>query len=176
MQTTKNDGLKNIVKIRPSWDEYFLGMLPAVSARASCDRGRSSAILVRNNRILSTGFVGAPTGLPDCYEAGHLLINRLDTNIDGTIISDSIHCTRTFHAEMNAILSCAKEGVSTIGATMFCTMVPCITCGMAIIQASIIRVVALNRYQKDQTTRDMFLKTGIELVVISENELEYAYK
>ena len=171
MQTTKNDGSKNIVKSRPSWDEYFLGMLPAVSARASCDRGRSSAILVRNNRILSTGFVGAPTGLPDCYEAGHLLINRLDTNIDGTIISDSIHCTRTFHAEMNAILSCAKEGVSTIGATMFCTMVPCITCGMAIIQAGIIRVVAKHPYQKGEESIEMFKTVGIELEVLSTKEL-----
>ena len=166
--------------IKPSWDEYFLGMLEAIGRRASCDRGRSAAVLVKNNRIISTGYVGAPTGLPSCDEVGHLIERRSlligsDLHKTGEPYSDRIeiseHCVRTFHAEMNAILSCAKEGVSTVGATMYCTMVPCRNCAMAIIQAGIIRVVAMNAYHKGQDAFDMFKQTNIDIKVINQSYL-----
>lgn len=147
--------------IRPTWDQYFLDMLSSVRARASCDRGRSAAILTKRNRIISTGYVGSPAGLPSCDEIGHDLI---EVN-DGNMVSQ--HCVRTFHAEMNAILGCAREGVSTDGSTLYCHMVPCRNCGMAVIQAGIVRVVALNPYQKDHETRKMFDIAGIELVVVN---------
>lgn len=156
--------------IKPSWDEYFLGMLEAIGRRASCDRGRSAAVLVKNNRIISTGYVGAPTGLPSCDEIGHL-IERRSLLIGPDRIEISEHCVRTFHAEMNAILSCAKEGVSTVGATMYCTMVPCRNCAMAIIQAGIVRVVAMNAYHKGQDAFDMFKQTNITIKVINLNYL-----
>ena len=175
MQTTKNDGLKNIVKSKPSWDEYFLNMLNVVSTRATCDRGKSSAILVRNNRIISTGYVGAPIGLPSCDEVGHQLVKITATEIlSDTVLgesSQSIHCIRTLHAEHNAILNCAKEGVSTIGSTVYCTMVPCRNCAMAIIQAGIIRVVAKHPYHKGDESIAMFETVGIELEVLSTKEL-----
>ena len=181
MQTTKNDGLKNIVKSRPSWDEYFLNMLNAVSTRATCDRGKSSAILVRNNRIISTGYVGAPIGLPSCDEVGHqmrrIVVMEIPSYTDiGTEVCEagyetSEHCIRTLHAEHNAILNCAKEGVSTIGSTVYCTMVPCRNCAMAIIQAGIIRVVAKHPYQKGEESIEMFKTVGIELEVLSTKEL-----
>ena len=151
--------------MRPSWDQYFLGMLDSVSARASCNRGKSGAILVRHHRIIGTGYVGAPIGLPSCDEVGHQMITVFENG------ERSDHCVRTFHAELNAILSCAKEGISTVNATMYCTMVPCRMCAMAIIQAGIICVVAKNRYQKDGETRDLFKKTGVRLIVLSENVL-----
>jgi len=151
---------------KPGWDEYFIGMLDAVAARASCDRGRSSAILVKNNRIISTGYVGAPKGLPTCDEVGHDFEERIH---DG----HSTHCVRTFHAEMNAILGCAKEGVSTVGATMYCSMVPCRNCGMAVVQAGIVRVVARMEYQRGELTKRMFETTGIELMILSKNAPHY---
>jgi dCMP deaminase len=177
-----------VMSIKPDWDEYFIGMLEAVSARASCNRGRSAAILTRNNRIISTGYVGSPVGLPSCDEVGHLIELRVmendvipflsceEPNVCLSINYDKMskHCVRTFHAEMNAILSCAKEGVSTLDATMYCTMVPCRNCAMAIIQAGIIRVVAAHPYQKSAETFEMFdmVKPPIELKVLSK---EYLY-
>lgn len=156
--------------MKPTWDEYFINMLSAVGARASCDRGRSAAILTRNNRILSTGYVGAPTGLPTCDDEGHILEARCPINTEHIVVGElSRHCIRTFHAEMNAILGCAREGVSTIEATLYCDMVPCRNCGMAVIQAGIIRVVAKNRYQRDEDTRKMFELSHIELVVLDES-------
>jgi dCMP deaminase len=120
--------------------------------------------LTRNNRIISTGYVGAPKGLPTCDEDGHIIETTIHP--DG---SSSAHCVRTFHAELNAILGCAREGVSTIGSTLYCSMTPCRNCGMAIIQAGIIRVVAKNRYQADGLTRQMFELCHIELVVLRED-------
>jgi dCMP deaminase len=154
------------MSIKPTWDEYFVNMLDAVATRASCDRGRSAAILTRNNRILSTGYVGAPTGLPTCDDEGHIIERRILVYGSNHI---SEHCIRTFHAEMNAILGCAREGVSTINSTLYCNMVPCRNCGMAVIQAGITRVVAKNKYQKDEETRKMFELSHIELVVLDEN-------
>ena len=147
--------------VKSTWDQYFVDMLEAVGKRASCDRGRSAAIITKNNRIISTGYVGSPIGLPSCDEAGHIMEYQ----------GNSEHCVRTFHAELNAILGCAREGVSTIGSTLYCTMVPCRVCGMACIQAGIVRVVAKNCYHKDFDTREMFQKIGIELVVLYQEEL-----
>lgn len=156
------------MRLKPTWDQYFINMLDAVATRASCDRGRSAAILTRNNRILSTGYVGSPTGLPTCDEEGHILEHRFLTCAPFPE-AVSTHCIRTFHAEMNAILGCAREGVKTISSTLYCSMVPCRNCGMAVIQAGIIRVVAKNRYQRDEETRKMFILSHIELVVLDEN-------
>lgn len=168
------------MSVKPDWDEYFLGMLKAVSQRASCDRGRSAAVLVKNNRIISTGYVGAPAGLPSCDEIGHLMevryrgvrLHEVMFNPESHV-EVSEHCIRTFHAEMNAILSCAKEGVSTLGATMYCTMVPCRNCAMAIIQSGIVRVVAAHQYQSSRETCEMFgaVNPIIELKVINEDYL-----
>lgn len=172
--------------MKPTWDEYYIKMLETVSLRASCDRGKSSAIIVRDNRILATGYVGSPSGLPSCDEVGHELVRRTEIHEDLTpkstkncpdmslpeiTLIPSTHCIRTIHAEQNAILNCARNGVSTLESTLYCTMTPCRNCAMAIIQAGIIRVVAWNPYQKDSDTKDMFSKVGIELKVINQELL-----
>src|SRR5437762_13097291 len=91
---------------RPSWDEYFIGMANYVGTRATCDRGRSGAVIARDKRVISTGYVGSPPGLPHCDDAGHDL--HIVTNDDG---STSEHCIRTKHAEENAIAHAARYGV-----------------------------------------------------------------
>ncbi|HWS49060.1 MAG TPA: hypothetical protein VN174_03360, partial [Candidatus Methanoperedens sp.] len=95
--------LKEVKYVRPSWDEYFLELADAVSKRATCDRGRSGCVIVRDKRILVTGYVGSPAGLPHCDEVGHLM--KTMVNEDG---SKSDHCVRTVHAEQNAICQAAK--------------------------------------------------------------------
>lgn len=172
--------------MRISWDDYFIACLDAAALRASCDRGKSGAIIVKDNRILATGYVGAPSGIPSCDEVGHELVKRCEMPIlefeklDYGEINDrlpidassfSTHCIRTVHAEQNAIINCARNGVSTLGATIYCTMTPCTTCAMSIIQAGILNVVAKNRYQKDQYLKELFNAAGINLTILNEKEL-----
>ena len=165
-------------KMRISWDEYFIACLDAAALRASCDRGKSGAILVKDNRILATGYVGAPSGLPSCDEVGHELVKRCEmseldfTKIGWNAKSFSTHCIRTVHAEQNAIINCARNGVSTLGAILYCTMTPCLTCAMTIIQAGIVKVITKNPYQKDSQTKNIFKQANIELIVLN-NDLLY---
>ena len=98
---------------RPDWDEYFLKQLKTLASRATCDRGYSSAIIARGNRILTTGYVGAPAGLAHCDDVGHLLIKIIDEKG-----KESQHCVRTSHAEENAILQAANFGPPINGATL----------------------------------------------------------
>ncbi len=108
---------------RPSWDEYFIGMANYVGLRATCNRGRSGCVIVRDRRVISTGYVGSPPGLPHCDEVGHDM--HLVINEDGT---KSKHCIRTIHAEQNAVMQAARFGVALEGATMYCKMVLCHVC------------------------------------------------
>jgi dCMP deaminase len=163
---------------RISWQEYFIEVLNAAALRASCDRGKSGAVLIRDNRLLSMGYVGAPAGIPSCDEVGHELITRYEEldNLHKNRLplqekDFSHHCVRTMHSEANAIINCARNGISTVGATMYCTMTPCVNCAMMIIQAGIIKVIAKNRYQKDQKTKDLFKQAKIELIVLDNNLL-----
>ncbi|MDH5783661.1 MAG: deaminase, partial [Candidatus Bathyarchaeota archaeon] len=96
---------------RPSWDRYFLDLCEAVSKRATCDRGRSGCVIVKDKRILTTGYVGSPAGLPHCDETGHDMRKVFD---DAGNVTQ--HCVRTLHAEQNAIIQAAKFGVSIDGA------------------------------------------------------------
>ena len=91
---------------RPSWDEYFLGLMDEVGARATCDRGRSGCIIVRDKQIVCTGYVGSPPGFPHCDEVGHLMKEVVEE--DGT---SRMHCVRTIHAEQNAICQAARYGI-----------------------------------------------------------------
>jgi dCMP deaminase len=148
---------------RPSWDDYFLELSDTVAKRATCDRGRSGCVIVRNNRILATGYVGSPPGLPHCDDVGHLMKKVIDD--DGQVRS---HCMRTIHAEQNALCQAARHGIPLEGATLYCKMEPCRVCAMMIISVGIIRVVARRRYHAAQETRDMFEAAGIQLVVAED--------
>jgi dCMP deaminase len=153
---------------RPSWDEYFMNIAKMVGTRGTCDRGRNGAVLVKNKRILTTGYVGSPRGLPHCDEVGHLMHDVI--NPDGKI---SKHCIRTAHAEQNAIVQAALHGVSTDGATLYVKFEPCFTCAKMIINAGIRRVVCEKMYHAGELTRKFFKDAGVELVVLSDEVEEY---
>jgi dCMP deaminase len=161
----ENNGLK---KTRPNWDRYFLDMCEAVAARATCDRGKCGAVIVKDKRIMTTGYVGAPAGLPHCDEAGHDLRKMINEN--GEITQ---HCVRTLHAEQNAILQAARFGIPLEGATLYCKMTPCRTCAMMIINAGIKRVVCEKRYHADKDTIEMFRQAGIELTIVNDEFVKY---
>ncbi|MDH7487858.1 MAG: cytidine/deoxycytidylate deaminase family protein [Anaerolineae bacterium] len=133
---------------RPSWDEYFMGIAFEVAKRSTCDRARVGAIIVRDKRILTTGYNGAPRGLPHCDEVGHLIV-------DG-------HCVRTLHAEQNAIIQAALHGVSTDGGTIYVTHQPCLNCAKMIINAGIRRVVYAGAYP-DENSQAFMAQAGVAL-------------
>jgi len=153
---------------RPSWDEYFLGLMHEVGRRATCDRGRSGCVVVQDRRIVATGYVGSPPGLPHCDEEGHLMRRVVDE--DG---ATRLHCVRTIHAEQNAICQAARHGISLEGATLYCRMEPCRACAMMIISVGIRRVVCERRYHAGEETRELFRAAGVELEVRSDEVEDY---
>ena len=156
--------------VRPNWDEYFLGLIEPIGRRATCDRGRSGAIIVsQGNTILATGYVGAPPGQPHCDEVGHMMRTVIDEQGN-----KSQHCVRTLHAEENAILQCAKDGIKIEGATIYCKMVPCYNCAMRIVRVGIKRVVAQKRYHADELSMELFKNAGVEVVIIDNSIEEYS--
>ena len=120
-----------------------------VAQRSTCDRAHVGAVLVRDRRILTTGYNGAPAGLPHCDEVGHLML-------DG-------HCVRTLHAEQNAIIQAALHGIGTQGATAYVTHQPCLTCSKMLINAGVQRVVYAGNYP-DENSRLFLAVAGVELV------------
>ncbi len=155
--------------VRPTWDEYFLGLLELIGKRATCDRGRSGSVIVSpNNTILSTGYVGSPPGQPHCDDVGHLM--KTITHEDGR---QSQHCMRTLHAEENAILQAAKDGIKMDGATIYCKMMVCYNCAMRIVRVGIKRVVAKKRYHADGASMELFKNAGVEVVIIDNSVQEY---
>ncbi len=153
---------------RPSWDEYFMDLCHSVALRATCNRGRSGCVIVKDKQILVTGYVGSPSHLPHCDEVGHLF--RKTLHEDGSV---STHCVRTVHAEQNAICQAARRGVALEGSTLYCTMTPCRTCAMLIINCGIKKVVADYKYHAGAESEEMFEKAGVELQYIHNEVLQY---
>lgn len=153
---------------RPSWDKYFMDLAVAAAKRATCDRGRSGCVIVKNRQILVTGYVGSPKGLPHCDEVGHLIkkVFHEDNKI-------SQHCVRTVHAEQNAICQAAKLGIALEGSTLYCRMTPCRTCAMLIINCGIERVVCEKKYHVGSESEEMFKDAGIQLNYFSEEIEKY---
>ncbi len=153
---------------RPSWDEYFLEIAKLVGSRGTCDRGRNGAVIVKNKRILTTGYVGAPIGMSHCDEVGHLMSDVV--NPDGSI---SKHCVRTLHAEQNAIIQAALHGISTEGSTLYVKFEPCFICCKMIINAGIKRVVCQKKYHAAELTRKFFKEAGVEIVYVEDKVENY---
>lgn len=135
-------------KKRPKWDEYFLKVAMLVSERATCPRMHVGCVLVRDKRILATGYNGSIAGQPHCDDVGCQIVDN--------------HCVRTIHAEMNAIIQCAIHGVSTSGATAYITNMPCTNCAKALIGAGIKEIVIFSDYH-DTLAEDFFEKAGVPI-------------
>ena len=143
-------------KKRPDWDEYFLDIADLVSRRASCLRRSVGAVLVKERRILATGYNGAPTGLRHCLELGCL---REQCNVPS---GERHELCRGLHAEQNAIIQAALHGVSVKGATIYCTNHPCVICAKMIINAGAAKVIFREGYS-DNLSEDMLQEAGIKV-------------
>jgi dCMP deaminase len=141
---------------RPSWDEYFMNIARAVASRSTCSRRSVGAIVVKDKRILATGYNGAPAGLRHCDHAG------------GADMRDG-HCARSTHAEQNAIVQAAKYGTPIDGATVYCTDQPCLTCAKLLVNAGVHRVVFEGEYP-DELAVEIFDEARIELSQYSQAE------
>lgn len=160
---------KDEVHKRPSWDEYFIQLTEMVGSRGTCDRGRAGSIITKNKRILSTGYVGAPVGLPSCDDIGHEI--HTVTQKDGTV---SKHCIRTSHAEQNAINNAARIGIAVEGGTLYCKMVPCYKCAQSIINAGIVKVVALKDYHGGTRSKEILKEAKVKFELLSTDMETYS--
>lgn len=143
-------------RVRPSWDDYFMDMLEIVKTRSTCIRRQVGALIVKNNRVLATGYNGAPSGITHCNKDNCL---RLNQNIKS---GERHELCRGTHAEQNAIISAATSGTSIEGATIYITCSPCILCSKMLINARIERIVYSGDYP-DQFSLELLKEAGIKL-------------
>jgi dCMP deaminase len=143
----------------------------AVALRATCDRGKSGAIIVKNGRIIAAGYVGSPAGTPHCDEEGHEMETRYDKIVEKMV--ESRHCIRTVHAEMNAILQAARYGPPIEGADIHCTLFPCYACAKAIANVGIRKVFAFHDYQRSERSKALFTSVGILWLIEDPKVLGY---
>lgn len=141
---------------RPSWDDYFMSILDTVKERSTCIRRKVGAIIVKDKRIIATGYNGAPSGLKHCYEIGCL---REKLNIPS---GQNHELCRGIHAEQNAIIQAAMYGVSINESTIYVTHNPCVQCAKMIINAGIKRVVFCGEYP-DKLSKELLEEAGIKL-------------
>ncbi len=156
--------MKGIEQVeRKSWDEYFLDIARLVSERSTCLRRHVGAVLVRDKRILCTGYNGAPAGMRHCLELGCL---REKLSIPA---GERIEICRGIHAEQNALVQAAAFGVSVSGATLYCTHEPCITCAKMLVNARVNSFVVRERYP-DQFGRELLKEAGVEVRLVEAIE------
>lgn len=139
--------------MRKSWEEYFMDLAKNVATRGTCDRAYVGCVLVNNdNRIVSTGYNGSVAGNPHCDEIGHTMRDN--------------HCIATIHAEMNALLYCAKEGISVKGCTCYVTHFPCLNCTKALIQSGISAIYYNEGYRIDDYALELLKRNNISYTQI----------
>lgn len=145
---------------RPSWDNYFLAIAQQVKTRSTCLRRQTGAVLVRDKRILTTGYNGAPRGLQHCLEIGCLRESK------GVASGERHELCRGLHAEQNAILQASIYGVSVDKAVLYTTHFPCTLCAKMLINAGIVKIFYLEEYP-DELSLSLFKEAGTSLEKLS---------
>jgi len=134
---------------RVDWHTYFMNIAREAATRSTCDRKHVGAVIVRDRTILSTGYNGSIRGMPHCDDAGHMM--------------DNGHCVGTIHAEANAIIQAARNGVNINGAELYTTASPCWNC-FKLIANSGIRRIYYGEFYRDERSLQVAAQAGIELV------------
>ena len=140
---------------RISWEEYFMNIAKQVASRSTCDRKHVGAVIARDKTILSTGYNGSIRGMPHCDEVGHLMEND--------------HCVATIHAEANAVLQAAKNGVMINNSEIYITASPCWTCFKMLANAGI-KKIYYGEFYRDERIFDVAKKLEIELTHIKVDQ------
>ena len=140
---------------RATWEEYFMNIAKQVASRSTCDRKHVGAVIVKDKMILSPGYNGSIRGMPHCDEVGHMMENE--------------HCVATIHAESNAVLQAAKNGVMIDKAEVYITASPCWPCFKMLANAGI-KKIYYGEFYRDERIFDIAKKIGIELVHIKVDQ------
>lgn len=139
---------------RPSWDEYFMAIADQVAGRATCMRRSIGAVLVKDKRILATGYNGVPSGLAHCEDVGCIRETR------GIPSGTQHELCRGIHAEQNAVIQAARHGIPIDGATVYCTHQPCVLCAKILINAGVVDIVYRESYP-DALSEELLAEAGI---------------
>ncbi|MBP5313324.1 MAG: cytidine/deoxycytidylate deaminase family protein [Eggerthellaceae bacterium] len=148
-------------KQRPTWDEYFMAMAHHAASRTTCLRRAVGAVIVKDHRVLATGYNGVPTGIAHCSEVG-CLREQL-----GVPSGKNHELCRGLHAEQNAIIQAARYGVDISGGCIYITTQPCVVCAKMLINAGITEIVYQNPYD-DELSMSMLREAGIKVRVFCE--------
>jgi dCMP deaminase len=167
MSTPARKDLMTIEKDRPSWDTYFMDITTLVAKRTTCLRRAVGAIVVKDKRILSTGYNGAPSHIRHCQEVGCL---REQLKVPS---GQRHELCRGIHAEQNAIIQAAFYGVSIKGATLYCTTQPCSICAKMIINAGIRKIYYQSGYADPMAT-EMLAEAGVDVIHLNPCDQETA--
>lgn len=142
---------------RINWEQYFMAQAEISSLRATCERLKVGAVIVKENRIIASGYNGSVSDSSHCIDDGCKLVNN--------------HCVRTVHAEANAILQCAKFGVPTKNTTLYVTHFPCLICTKQIIQAGIKMIYFKEDYRNDEIAMELLTEANIKTVKVKQDYL-----
>lgn len=142
---------------RPDWDEYFLDIAKVVASRSNCIKRKVAAIIVRDRRVISTGYNGTPRGAKNCNEGGCPRCNSMARS--GTSLEECLCC----HGEENAITQAAFHGISLKGATVYTTLAPCLLCTKMIINSGIVEVIYNQDYPLNERAMALLQECGIKL-------------
>lgn len=140
---------------RPDWDEYFMNIAEVVAKRSNCSRRHVAAVIVKEQRIISTGYNGTPRGIKNCFQGGCPRCNSETPSGEGL---EECLCS---HGEENAIVQAAYHGISVKDGTLYTTYSPCLLCAKMIINAGINEVVYKDRYSIDSTSMNLLQESGI---------------
>ena len=143
---------------RLSWDQYFMAQANLVALRSTCARLNVGAVIVRENRIIASGYTGSVNDGDHCIDKGCYIV-------DG-------HCVRTVHAEANALLQCAKFGVATNDTEIYVTHFPCIHCCKQIIQAGIKKVYYEHDYRNHELAIQLFQESNVEMIQVPLTDVQ----
>ena len=149
---------------RPGWDRYFMDIAHVAATRSNCSRRQVAAVLVRDRRIISTGYNGTPRGVKNCCDGG---CPRCNSN---TPSGKNLHECLCSHAEENAIVQAAYHGISVKGATLYTTYSPCLLCAKMIINAGIVEVVYHEHYSIDDVSTRLLHEAGVAVRGLQEEE------
>lgn len=148
---------------RPDWDSYFLKLAHVVKERSNCLRQSVGVVLVKDKRIIATGYNGTPAGVKNCIDGGCLRCLRRDKNVLKPYEQKEL-CI-CIHAEQNALLQCAYHGVSARGATMYSTVAPCVSCAKHVINAGISKIIYKDNHS-DKLGRDLLKSAQVSVIKV----------
>ncbi len=140
---------------RMTWHEFFASQSRVMAQRSTCRRLSVGCVIVREKRMIASGYNGSITGDEHCLDVGCRIVEG--------------HCVRAIHAEQNALLQCARFGVSTEGADIYVTHLPCLQCTKSIIQAGIRHVYYEESYRPDEYALELFQKAGVSVEQVKSN-------